>query len=182
MSDALTVTGTTTPVTVYGTFAAAKDYIASMFGPAYTAWTALTDDDQKRTLIAAYRFLDAQSWDPTTAGSFAVRDAIAAFPQAEYELAVLVLSNPTLTQNVDQGSNVRAVGAGSARVEFFVPTSAQDGSAPVMPAIVQRLVGQYLASASVDSSIATGTDGVSAFDVDDDNGNDFDPFGRSWPL
>lgn len=182
MSDSLTVTGTTTPVTIYGTYAAAKDYIASTYGPLYTAWTALTPDDQKRTLIAAVRLLEQQSWDPTTASTFAVRDAIAAFGQAEYELAVLIADSPDIVQQHDQGSNVQSAGAGSARVSFFAPTSATDGTATVLPPVVERLVGGYLASADVTtSSIATGTGQASQFDDGDDDADD-NLFGRSWPL
>jgi hypothetical protein len=151
VSDAITVTGTTTAVTIYGTFAAAKDYIASTYGPQYTTWTALSDDDKKRTLIAALRYLEAFAWDPTTAADFATRDAIAAFPQAEYELAVIVAGDPDVPGNIDQGSNIRGVGAGSARVDFFAPQSALFGTAPVMPQIVQRLVGQYLATSTASS-------------------------------
>lgn len=179
MSDSLTVTGTTTPVTVYGTYAAAKDYIASAYGPLYTAWTALQPDDQKRTLIAAVRLLEQQSWDPVTAATFVIRDAIAAFGQAEYELAVLIADSPDLVQQHDQGSNVQSAGAGSARVSFFAPTSAADGTATVLPPIVERLIGSYLASADNTSlSIASGTGETSHFDDDDDD----PPFARTWPL
>jgi len=152
MSEDLTVTGSTTPVTVYGTLAAAKDYILSMFGSTYDAWTGLTDDVKKKTLIAATRYLDSMQWDATTAGEFATRDLIAAFPQAEYELAVLIYDDSTLTQSADTGTNVRAVGAGSARVEFFAPQSLQIGNATTMPPLIMRLVGQYLASTAASSS------------------------------
>jgi len=147
MSEAVTVTGRA-PVTIYGTLAGAADYIGTMFGPTFTAWAALSSDDQKKTLIAALRALDAQAWDPDVAGTFVLRDAIAAFPQASYELAVMIADDPTITQAQDQGTNVRAVGAGSARVEFFNPTSAQFGTAPILPPTIMRSIGQYLASAS----------------------------------
>ena len=137
---------------IYGTFAAAGDYVATMFGATYTAWLALQPDQQKQTLIAATRYLDAQAWNADTAGSFAVRDAIEAFPQAAYELAVLVADDDSIIAAADQSSNVRAVGAGSARVEFFNRTSTRDGSAPVLPATLMRLVGQYLASTAATSA------------------------------
>jgi hypothetical protein len=149
MSESISVTGVSTPVTIYGTFNAAKDYVAVMYGAAYAAWTALTDDQKKQTLIAALRYLEQQAWDADTAADFATRDAIAAFPQAEYELAVLIADDASMTQNADASSNIRAVGAGSARVEFFNPTSVQSGTASVLPPIVMRLVGQYLAAATV---------------------------------
>jgi hypothetical protein len=155
MSEAVTVTGRA-PVTIYGTLASALDYIGTMFGPTFTAWIALSADDQKKTLIAALRALDSQAWNPDTAADFATRDAIAVFPQASYELAVMIADDPTITQAQDQGTNVRAVGAGSARVEFFNPTSAQFGTAPILPPTIMRLVGQYLASASSTSGAPEG--------------------------
>lgn len=176
MSDEITVTGATTAVTIYGTFAAAKDYVLSAYGAQYTTWTALSDDDKKRTLIAAVRYLEAQAWNTTTAADFATRDAIDAFAEAEYELAVLIAGDSTLTQNADAGSNVRAVGAGSARVEFFNPSTAKDGSASTMPAIVDRLVGKYLAARSVtsDGGIAQTGDCESPFACDQQ-------LRRRWP-
>lgn len=168
MSEALTVTGSSTPVTIYGTFAAAKDYILSMFGATYDAWAALaTDDIKKRTLIAATRYLESMQWDATTAPDFATRDAIAAFPQATYELAVLIADDATLTQGADTGTNIRAVGAGSARVEFFAPQSLQIGNATTMPPLIMRLVGQYLASTTAstgDGALGQAGDCESPFD------------------
>lgn len=176
MSDALTVAGTTTPVTVYGTFAAAKDYIGSMYGAQYAAWTALTDDDKKRTLIAALRWLEQQAWDTVTAANFTARDAIAAFGLAEYELAVLIVGDATLTQNLDTGSNLRSVGAGSARVEFFTPQSLQFGNATVLPPAIMRLVGQYLAA----SVAATGTPDGNAADCESPFDDEAE-YRRWWP-
>lgn len=157
MSEPVTVTGSGAAVTIYGTVAAAQSWANDMFGPTYTKWRLaasggkLSADDQKRTLIAATRYLDAQAWDPDTAGDFATRDAITVFPEACYELAVLIAADSTLPQNQDQGTNVKAVGAGSARVEFFNPTSAQFGTAPILPATIMRLVGQYLASTTANT-------------------------------
>lgn len=177
MSEDITVTGSSTPVTIYGTFAGANDYINDQYGPQYTAWLAMTPDDQKRTMITAVRFLESFAWNTTTAADFATRDAIEAFAEAEYELAVLVKANPKLTGNADQGSNVRAVGAGSARVEFFNPTSAAAGSAPLLPPVVDRLVGKYLAAR------ATGVSGgVSSSGSDCPQFGCGPELGRKWPF
>lgn len=188
MSEAVTITGVSTPITIYGTFQGAKDYIAAMFGDTYAAWTALVgsgsavDDPKKQTLVAATRYLESWNWDPTTAGSFAARDAIPAFQQAVAELAVLVADDPSVLGARDAGSNIRGVGAGSSRVDFFAPTSAEDGSATVMPVVVQRLIGQYGASASssIGGGITSGTDGKSVFDVTDCEGNPVNPYDRFW--
>ena len=144
MSELVVLT-TAQSATIYGSYAAAGDYAATMFGTTYAAWRALLPDDQKRTLIAAARFIDAQAWDTNTAATMAIRDAIAAFPQASYELAVLIADDPSVLQTLDQGTNVRVVGAGSARVEFFNPSSAVSGTAPIFPPVLMRLIGRYLA-------------------------------------
>jgi hypothetical protein len=157
--ESITVTGSGAAVPIYGTLADAQSYANDTFGPTYTKWRLTSAggktsvDDQRRTLIAATRFIDAQGWNPDTAGDFATRDAIEVagvplFQRACYELAVLILADSTLPQNQDQGTNVRAVGAGSARVEFFNPTSALFGTAPVLPPSIMRLIGAYLASSA----------------------------------
>ena len=151
MSDTVTVSGVS--ATIYGTYAAAVDYGALMYGAQYVAWTALAADDRKKTLVAATRYLDSQAWldDYDT---FAERDAVAAFPIASFALAVLILSDATLPQNADQASNIASLGAGSAQISFLNPTSVQAGTATKLPPILQRLVGEYLAAASASSAIA----------------------------
>lgn len=77
---------------IHGSATAAIAYCAIMFGTTYDTWNALTSDNQKKTLAAAVRYLNAQSWIDE-ADTFAERDAIAAFETAEYELAVLIASD-----------------------------------------------------------------------------------------
>lgn len=139
--------------TTYGSLAAALVYLDGQYGDAYTAWLALVTATQKRTLIAATRYLNALIWieDYTT---FAERDAYdlgtgdgdAAFPfrAATYELAVLAAVDPDVLTVDDQGSNIQAVGAGGAYVNFFKGTSASDGSAYPLPPILMALIGGYL--------------------------------------
>lgn len=146
--------------TIYGTLAAAKAYIGAMYGDTYTAWRALPvdDDDRKRTLISAKRYLDEQVWIDAC-NTFALRDAlivnsVPVFQVAEYELAVMILADPTLVAAVDAGSNIKSVTAGSASVEFFSRTSAGDG-ATKLPTILQRLLGSYLAATQGATSVTS---------------------------
>lgn len=137
--------------TIHGTFVAAKAYIAMQFGETYDAWIALAaigavtaDDRKKKTIATAVRYFNAQAWG-ADADTFAKRDAIAAFATAEYELAVMIAADPSVVAAADQGSNIRAVGAGGANVEYFNPTT---DSAPLLPPILMRMVGRYLAASS----------------------------------
>lgn len=144
MSETITVgTGTED---IHGTFAGAQAYVAIMFGDTYDAWTDLTDDQQKKTLAAAVRFLNRQNW-AADYDTFAERDAVAAFATAQYELAVMIADDPTVIQAADQGSNIQALNAGSAGITFFNPTT--DGADPLPPVLMALLSG-YLAASALD--------------------------------
>lgn len=155
---------------IYGTFADAKTYLALAIGVQYTTWRALDDDDKKRTLATARRYIDRFAWNDATAGSFAVRDAIVVdgdplFPLAEYELAALAAVDPDKLSTSETGSNIRSAGAGTARVEFFAPSSVAAGTSDPLPDVAMQLIGSYLASAG-GSDLSYGQSGncESAFD------------------
>lgn len=148
MSDTVPITGVSPDPTIYGTRAAAVAYITSMYGDAYTAWLALSTDNQNRTLVAAGRYIDRQVW-VAAYDTFAERDALAAFPTATYELAALIADDPSVISVTDQGTNIARVYAGGAGVDYFNPTSAKTGSAPKLPPILMDLIGAYLASSAV---------------------------------
>lgn len=137
-----------------------------MFGPTYDAWTAIDDITALKTLTNSARFLNTLPWQGTFVGTLVnsydlvwprsgvivdgVELSSASTPQdvkdALAELAVLVLSNPKITTKADQGNNIRRVGGGGApEVEYFVPTSAAAGNATVLPPVLNRLLGKYLA-------------------------------------
>lgn len=151
MSSVITLS-TGAEETIHGTFAAAKLYVDMMFGESADTWRdlaasgSLTADDRKmQTLAAAVRFLNAQTWG-ADAETFVLRDAIAAFATAQYELAVLIANDASVIANADQGSNIASLGAGSARISFFNPSTK---NAPKLPPSVQRLVGSYLAASTL---------------------------------
>ncbi len=158
MSELVTVSSGVTG-TIYGTYAAAQAYIAARFGEGYTAWTGRTDADKKRTLISAADYLNTQVWVDAY-DTFAERDALQAFVDASYELAVLIGDDPDLVQLVDQGTNVARVYAGGAGVDYANPTSSARGTATLLPPILMRLIGAYLGSASSGASAVLGGSGV----------------------
>lgn len=172
-----TVTIGTGSATIYGTLAAAIAYLDTSSSDASVAFRALaaTPDEQKRKLVDATRYLNRLGYvDGYT--TFAARDALdlgtgdadAAFPfrAATYELAALAVLDPDVLVVEDQGSNVSRVYAGGAGVDFFSQTSAQQGTAPTMPASILAIIGGYLATVDLDVSGGTGA-----------TGSDVNPFG-----
>ena len=169
MSEVLAIgTGT---ATTYGSFVGATAFFDTSDSSAAVAWRALTDDEaRKRKLADATRTLNGLGYaDGYT--TFALRDALdlgtgdddAAFPfrAACYVLAGLAGADREVLETDDTGSNVRAVGAGSARVEFFSPTSAARGTASILPPVVMALIGPYLAASAdvLDQDGGTGSTG-----------------------
>lgn len=182
-----TVTGATTPVEVYGGLAACADYLLSSSSDGAVAFRALATDDQKRRLIDATRYVDQQFWQGTRTGLVGVDSTTLAFPrtgltdeagaaldsttvprqvvEAAFEMAGILASDSTAAGNADQGSNVQSLGAGPASLSFFRPTSAALGTATVLPVVVDRLVGRWLASAGAVTAgvIITGASARSDF-------------------
>lgn len=177
MSELVTLTNGAT-ATIYGTFAAAVSYIGSSYGDAYTAWLALSVDDQKRTLISAERFLDRQAWSADYV-DFADRDAEAAFAIASYELAAMIAEDPAVTAAADAGTNVKQVYAGGAGVEYFSGSSASAGTASVLPPILAALLDSYLDDASAAAYLVGG---VGAAGDCCDPFNDMADFDRDEPY
>lgn len=139
MSELITLSGGASE-TIHGTYAGSITYIAMLYGDAADAWTALSADNRKRTLAAAVRYLNAQSWTAAY-DTFAERDALTAFASAQYELAVMIAADPSVASTANQGSNISSVSAGGASVSYFNPTI--DG-ADLLPPVLMRLIGAYL--------------------------------------
>ncbi len=152
---------------IYGSLTGALGYL----GGETDAWDDLaTDEALQRLIVRASRYLDRLPWNEDYA-TFAARDALdladgsvgdAAFPfrAACYELARLALDDEDVLAAADQGSNIQSVGAGGAQVTFFSPTSADRGTAPVLPVTVSKLVGQYLAVSAADIGAEGGASGT----------------------
>lgn len=154
MSEVITLT-TGESETMHGTFAAGTQYLNMMLGDQYAAFQALTTDDaRKKCFATAVRYLNRFSWNPATAGTFAARDAItdvegkSPFAMTNYELAAIAASDPSVLATTETGNNVKAAGAGSARVEFFARTSVAAGTSAPLPDVAMQLVGSYLGGAT----------------------------------
>lgn len=104
---------------VYADVAFADEYLAADVARA-ALWSALTADDKKRGLVTSTRLLQRQSW---RAGVPSLDDPLLVVQQAASLLAADIAVKPALGDSASTGSNVKAVGAGSAKVEFFRPTA-----------------------------------------------------------
>lgn len=143
---------------IHGTLAEAQKHIGmTRYAQPYKKWIAAAPDDQKGTLANAVRLLNDQPWD-SEAETFALRDAIPAFAKAQYELAAMLLVDPTLATLADQGSNVQSVSASGASVTYFNPTMK---NAAALPPLIMRLVGEYLAASTRGPVGGTGSSGSS---------------------
>lgn len=166
MSETLTFANTA-QARIYGTRAGCLGYL----GAETDEWNGVAADETLwRLLVRASRYLDLLQWTEDYA-TFAARDALdlangalddAAFPfrAACYELARLALEDDSVLSAVDQGSNIQSVGAGGASVTYFSQTSAQHGTAPILPPVLLKLIGSYLAVSALDISAESGESGT----------------------
>lgn len=164
----VSIAGVTPDTEVYGGLPAAINYIGAKFGQTSLAWLGLSSDQQGQTLVTATRYIDEQPWDGDATGLVGTTPTTLQFPrlglkrndidvdsttvppevvQAVFELSILIAQKPTIVDQVDQGSNIQSVGGGGApSVSYFAQTSAARGTATVMPTVVQRLLGRFLAT------------------------------------
>jgi hypothetical protein len=183
-----------TPTEIYAGDTFIDKYVNEKIGAGAKKYRALpaNGDDRKRLMIEATRLIDALAWQgaPSFAGSTTLQyprtgltnsdgttvsdaDQLALVAKVVGELVALAAADPDVVAAADAGSNLRGLGAGSARVDFFRPTSFQDGNATLLPVPVQRLIGKWLAIASASVSaaaapVSTGTNSCSDFDACDE--------------
>jgi hypothetical protein len=151
---------------VYGGLTKATAYIGARIGDAYTAWRALDEDDQERTLVTATSYVDSFTWtgtanafdsttlawprsDITDVNGDTLSNAaqLAIIERAVFELAALAADDPDVFALLDGSANIASVGAGGASVTYFNPTSTTDGSASKFPnALIDRLLARFLAA------------------------------------
>ncbi len=187
-------------IEVYGGLTAADAYIHAMIGDGAVAYRALVtaadSDGRKRLLISATRYLDSLAWQSTPllsgttlqiprdeltdAAGNDVGDAaqLALWERATFELVAIMAADTDTASAVDQGSNVQSMGAGSAQIAFWRPTSAADGTAPVLPIVLHRLIGRYLTGTGVGATPVT-IGGASGGTCDESSFDSCDAYDRS---
>jgi hypothetical protein len=189
----VSLTGGSAPYEVYGGITACDDYLLGRSGAGAAAYRALVvgSDDRDRLLVDATRYIDRQRWKGTanadggTTLAFPRDDLedldsteatnaeqLALVEQAVFEMVAVIAADEEASSAADQGSNIAEMGAGSARLKFFSPTSPGRGTATKLPTAVHDLIGHWLAGAGSGASVsvagaATGTCGNSYFDACD---------------
>lgn len=137
----------------YDSFVSVEDaskYLAADISRA-TGWAAASTDNQKRGVVSATRMLLGLTWceeapDPTEVQPSPI-------PEVTAQLAADLVAKPKLFSDASGSSNIKAVGAGSAKVEFFSPVS---GGPPIPMALWNTLLAAGL--------VCLGTDSVSVND------------------
>lgn len=123
---------------VYADVAFADEYLAAD-AVRYATWAALTTaGDKERLLVSATRLLQRQTWKAGTPPD--VADPPLVVKEATALLAADIALKPTVSDNGSTASNVKVVGAGSARVEFFSPVEGR-ALPPAAFALLSELLG-----------------------------------------
>jgi hypothetical protein len=154
----------------------ADGYFGARLGA--TAWTGATTLLKQQALVSAARMMDrratwtgtqtvpgqALQWPRDNATKCGEEVADGTVPDdialAEFELALALLNDAAIQNSAGTGSNIRVAKAGSAQVEFFVPTIGTS-SATQFPQPVHELLRCYLDSSTARLAagpVVTGTD------------------------
>jgi hypothetical protein len=137
---------------IYGTSAGADIYIAGKITD--LDWSGLPATKRAQALVSGTRlirdYLKLKGFDLDPA------DAVdAKIEEANYELAFLLAFDPSVAEQSTAETNIKALGAGSARVEYFRPVAGGR-----FPSIVQNLLASWLADQiSTESSLTAGYNG-----------------------
>lgn len=146
---------------IYGTYDDAVEHIDMGAGDQYEAFRLADADGRKRALTTAARYIDRRIW-VEAANTFEKRDAIAAFVEASYELAAIAAEDPGVLAVTNNGSNIKTAYSSGSGVEYWAPTNTKDGSAPLLPDLVEQLIGEYLLGGDVVIVGAIGESGACA--------------------
>ncbi len=129
-------------------------------------WLARPEVTRKRALVSATRLLMRLQW---RAGPPSLEETPQVVQDATCLLAADIAKKPAQGDSAQTGSNVKAVGAGSARVEFFRPTEGQ-----VLPQAAFGLLRDLLGQ---DDALLGGVGEASAFGSCAGQRSRFDDFG-----
>ena len=162
---------------VYGSEAEAKVYFAASINS--ENWNSSDPNRRKKAQVSATRNFNRQRWE----GTITVPGQVLAWPrtgvtdlegvavdentipveveEASYELALSFLTDATVEESTNSGSNLKRVKAGSAEVEFFKPTKGTR-----FPSKVQELLRPFIASNVSLTGTVSGCDEVTGFDPD----------------
>lgn len=152
-----TVTLNSNTYPIYGTLARAAEYFDIHLD---TTFIAANTTNRTKSLVLARRWLDRQAW----LGTLTVASQPTSFPRtgisdkegnpvdptlvplgiefAEYELALILLKDPTKFNNANTSNNTKKAKAGEAEIEFFFTSNVDTGL--LFPDQVLKLVQPFL--------------------------------------
>lgn len=193
MTFTVTITGATPNPEVYGGLPAAVIYVSQMISDAAGAFLALDPNKQAQYLRQASLWIDRQTWVgvPTTppVASTTLKwprtgviepDGTPTDPtivppdvvSATFEAMILGVDDQTFFQQADQSQNIRDLRAGSAGLSYFNATSVLEGTASILPTVIDQLVGRYFTAnnggQAVGGTYTGGGDGDNPFDTCDE--------------
>lgn len=163
-------------VEVYAGLAKVDAYLNNSSTKGAIAYRALTagSDERKRLIVDATRLVDRHRWQGTANGLDSTTlafprddieidgevasdaDQLALVEAAVAELVALLAVKASTYSQADTSSNIKAAGAGKARIEFFGPTRTKDGSATKLPTVVHDMIGMWLASQAAGGGVSIG--------------------------
>lgn len=165
----------------YVTLVEADDYMEDVLNS--DVWDSATDEVKGKALVTAWRLLEKQDWvgsktnpvqpmewprkgvvdrDGNPVDDSTTPDDI---KNGQIELAFALLKDEALQDAANTSTNEKVLQAGSARIEFFRPTSGGR-----FPTTVTELISQFLESSTLTAGIASGTGEASLFDDRDEYG------------
>lgn len=153
----------------YVTVAEADTYFTNAIHAA--SWIAASTGLKEQGLATATRMLERQQWVGTRTSPSQTLDwprtgvtdpegnpvSSVVVPQfikdAECELALALIQDPSIQTTSDTSSNTKRLKAGSAEIEYFRPTSGAR-----FPTIIMELIGFYLSSSGAGIAIPFASD------------------------
>lgn len=155
------VTIATVDYDAFQTLEGADEYLAADIARA-VAWAGYTDDDKGRGLVSATRMMLALPWCDTAPDPTVDQDS--PIPEVCAMLAADLIAKPALQADASGTSNIKSVGAGPAKVEFFAPV---DGGPPLPLALWGLLEAAGLVCLNGYSDIDAALDAAQPFGTSD---------------
>lgn len=135
-----------------------------------SAWAAVPSPTKDKALITAFRDIELLNLiDPDTGSAIDASAAPVAIKSAQAELAFTYSQDADAASSAtSDGTNIRSVGAGSAKVAFFAPKDGTRFTARVMNWLKPYIAASASAAGTTAASYVSGACDASSFDSGDE--------------
>jgi hypothetical protein len=159
-------------VDTFATEAEADSYFAQDLRS--ESWLSLTTQKKEQGLVTAARQIDFLLKDSCKLGVINPAEVPVALSNANIELALLYIQNPTMISETNTAQRVKSVRGGKTNVQFFsTGVSSAFSTASRFPSIVMRWLQTSGCLSSLNlatvGGVASGTDAESRFENDNYN-------------